>query len=434
MSNESVEIKIGLNEQNKLFAEHLDISNNHRIFFSGLMGMGKTYFLRDFFKQEANNYDVYHLYPVNYQISSNEKILDYIKYDILIRLLKRYPGQFTDDKIKLLLIQLGKKGFNRLINILECIPEVSGFFTSGKKIKKAYDEVKENLENSKIDNFLEILETEPGSIYEKDFITSTIREILNKVENKDSVLILDDLDRIDPEHIFRILNVFTAHHDLYTEENKFGFKKVILVGDVNNIKNIFRAKYGLSTDFNGYIDKFYSQEIYYFENVDELLKTTDDLMFKDMRYFGNTEYRIQVLSYFLTMLILNKQFTSRHLIKLSGIKIFDQHHKENEIFNAFSILHKIYPGIKISELLEINLNYTDDKELFGEYMTIPRLKILLNTIGSIERKNTSFASKMSYGIVESMPMFEKSEELKFDTFRDLIEKLIEYASQYESQI
>jgi hypothetical protein len=80
-------------------------------------------------------------------------------------------------------------------------------------------------------------------------------------------LIVDDLDRIDPEHIFRLLNVFAAHLDTCSEApNKLGFDKIIFVCDINNLRNIFRAKYGTYTDFNGYIDKFYSCEVYRFDN------------------------------------------------------------------------------------------------------------------------------------------------------------------------
>ena len=35
-----------------------------------------------------------------------------------------------------------------------------------------------------------------------------------KKDGKKTVLIIDDLDRIDPEHIFRLLNVFAAHLDI----------------------------------------------------------------------------------------------------------------------------------------------------------------------------------------------------------------------------
>src|SRR5690606_21418856 len=77
-----------------------------------------------------------------------------------------------------------------------------------------------------------------------------------KKEDKTNALIIDDLDRIDPEHIFRIINVFSAHRDYSTQEHKFGFDKVILVCDISNIRRIYEHRYGIGVDFNGYISKF----------------------------------------------------------------------------------------------------------------------------------------------------------------------------------
>lgn len=79
-----------------------------------------------------------------------------------------------------------------------------------------------------------------------------------KSSGKEVVLIIEDLDRIDPAHIFRILNVFSAHFDnqLYGEGNKYNFDKIITVCDYDNIKNIYHHVYGDKTDFIGYISKF----------------------------------------------------------------------------------------------------------------------------------------------------------------------------------
>ncbi len=55
-----------------------------------------------------------------------------------------------------------------------------------------------------------------------------------KSNGKEVVRILDDLDRIDTEHIFRLLNVFVAQVDVVGKgenDNKFGFDKVIFVCD-----------------------------------------------------------------------------------------------------------------------------------------------------------------------------------------------------------
>ena len=71
------------------FEDHLSISNNSRIIFSGKFGVGKTYYLNKFFEFKKNEYEVFHLFPVNYQISYNEDIIQFLKRDILIELLER---------------------------------------------------------------------------------------------------------------------------------------------------------------------------------------------------------------------------------------------------------------------------------------------------------------------------------------------------------
>ena len=86
-----------------------------------------------------------------------------------------------------------------------------------------------------------------------------MRNIENKVT---TVLLIDDLDRLDPEHVFRLFNIFSAHYDDVTESNKFGFDKIIFVCDINNIQQMFNHRYGINVEFNGYIDKFYSSEIF----------------------------------------------------------------------------------------------------------------------------------------------------------------------------
>lgn len=104
-------------------------------------------------------------------------------------------------------------------------------------------------------------------LYEEDFVTTIIKTSISEYKkanaNKRIVLLVEDLDRLDPHHLFRILNVFSAHIDYsykYFSQpdtslvgNKFGFDNVVLVADLSNIRKIFRHFYGEQTDFNGYI-------------------------------------------------------------------------------------------------------------------------------------------------------------------------------------
>src|SRR5690606_13843847 len=111
-----------------------------------------------------------------------------------------------------------------------------------------------------------------GGIYEHDFYTELVKNMLKKyseTEEKENVLIIDDLDRMDPEHTFRILNVLSVNIDPIhpvQNYNKFGFDKIIVVCDNMNLRRIFEHKYGKGVDYNGYIDKYYSDAPFYFDN------------------------------------------------------------------------------------------------------------------------------------------------------------------------
>ena len=81
---------------NESFEEH--IVRNKSIFFTGQYGIGKTTFLKDFFKKRASDFDVYYLTPVRYQLHHNEDVIDLLKYDILMELLKVHSDAFSDNR------------------------------------------------------------------------------------------------------------------------------------------------------------------------------------------------------------------------------------------------------------------------------------------------------------------------------------------------
>lgn len=81
-------LSISLEKQRSAFKKHLDALHNQRIIFSGAFGIGKTYFLNDYFSAEhGGKYVAVKLAPVNYSVSSNEDIFQLIKYDILFELI-----------------------------------------------------------------------------------------------------------------------------------------------------------------------------------------------------------------------------------------------------------------------------------------------------------------------------------------------------------
>lgn len=338
------------------FNIHLQAEYNSRIIFSGKFGHGKTTFLNWFFDQEEqkDKYNVIRLYPVNYSVASNEDIFEYIKYDIMVELLdKGYKVKSLDpNKWKLASFYVKDNPLKVVSFLAKRLPKV------GKSIGDFIDELsvlKDDFENyceeannaqdeKKIaEGFLKELESETGSLYEKDAITELIKLLVErgpeseKENQKETILIIDDLDRIDPEHIFRILNVFAAHFDLHSGENKFGFDKVMVVCDIENIRNIFKAKYGTDTDFNGYIDKFYSHKVFVYDLVEAFVDfAIGNLSGANMRLDGRSEFRDlnmveavrnsliqrnEFLSDMLSVLMDARQIDLRNIIKWKGQKV-----------------------------------------------------------------------------------------------------------------
>lgn len=277
------------------FRRHLDLEENHRILFSGRFGVGKTTFLKHFFEDSAfaEKYNCFHLYPVNYSILENADIMSYLKYDILHELLIHHGTQvLTEPKggntHENAVIQYGIRHFSEIIALLVlAIPKLGKQYfqliQEWKKMKGVYESYLENVPQSEeykaISDFFENFHETEGDLYEENFVTQIITNALESMKGddenpKENVLILDDLDRIDPQHIFRLFNVFTAQFDQHNtgngKDNKFGFDKVIFVCNVDNIRSIFHHFYGTETNFNGYIDKFYSKEVFRFDNKENL--------------------------------------------------------------------------------------------------------------------------------------------------------------------
>ncbi len=283
------EFKIPIEELFSKFEDHLKIKNNSRISFSGKFGIGKTYFLNEFFKDNKENYEIFHLFPVNYQISSNENIVEFLKYDILVELLKKNKNAIQENDYGNLVdfqrllsiwgknnfVEIFKTGVSLIPKLGRPLKDVIGLTENFWKFKKKI----EAGEKGFIDKFLK--EIKEKNISETDNLSELLRQKIEEQKTgKQSVLILDDLERIDPEHIFRILNVFSAHLDLDNKEtpNKFNFDKIILVADIQNLKSIFHYRYGEQTDFNGYFDKFFSTEVYQFKNEKAVAKKMDKII------------------------------------------------------------------------------------------------------------------------------------------------------------
>ncbi len=278
------QILITTQSEAERFETFLALPNNHRIIFSGKYGSGKTYFLHEFFTiRKKDEYEFFHLFPTNYAIAQNEDVVKLLQFDILYELLIK--GYLAPSE-KMFSTEETLSGFvqNNFPKIIKDI--VSHCGKIGKKLSDVFDTytqwaakyeafdkgINQNAEDKAREAFYNLMnEVEYNA-------TAELIEMVNFSIDKQKVLIVDDLDRIDPEHIFRLLNLFSAQTSNYfsahwptgQDEKRYGFDKIIFVCDIDNIRNIFRAKYGDGVDFTGYIDKFYSIEPYLF-NINNMV-------------------------------------------------------------------------------------------------------------------------------------------------------------------
>lgn len=285
------------------FDEHLN--ENDRTIFSARFGDGKTWFLNKFMEERNDRYEFIVLYPVNYQIAPNEAIMEYIKRDILFQLILKgwlKPSVSIPDTVLFQWYISQKCGdlFTDVMQVMTSLPfvdpewqtAIGTLLTIAKEINdkiKAYDSFKHKIENEddfqKAANIIEHLSSGTGNIYELDMVSYLIIHTLLQIKNKgkETVLIIEDLDRVDPAHLFRILNVFSAHIDrvyqcsrrtvtdaegnsveIDTLKNKFGFDKVVIVLDYETTRHIFNHFYGEQANYLGYISKFIQHNVFYY--------------------------------------------------------------------------------------------------------------------------------------------------------------------------
>jgi hypothetical protein len=262
------------------FESHVKEYHNSKIVFSAPFGSGKSYFLDYFFEKRNEEFEVFKVYPVNYSVASNEDIFKFIKTDILFQLLGK-DVEFDIDAQSLIesfeefaflnpkeLILSFLKNVSQLNEQTKIISKNIKKLDDGLKPVKDYNQSKNVNDKEKAIAYIKEAYEKEGSPFEDNFYTQLIRQLLERLlifSTKKSVLIIEDLDRMDPEHVFRILNVISAHYDLNKttndgSHNKFGFDKIIVVCDVKNIKSIFHHKYGIGTDFKGYFNKYSSSK------------------------------------------------------------------------------------------------------------------------------------------------------------------------------
>lgn len=314
--------KINITKKLIEFYYHLSAADVDRTIFSAKFGDGKTEFLHQFKKEYRNEYTFYTLYPVNYQIAPNEQVMEYIKRDLLFQLILNGTLTPIDNIPDSILLQwyINEKSFNIVKDIIKFAPSIlgsrnqfvavlKGVTALVKGIKeqcKKFKEFKTKITEGDFEEAVNIignLSEGAGNIYELDPISWLIAQSIANKGGK-SVLIIEDLDRIDPAHLFRILNIFSAHIDreyLCSEKkifkagekiefdtlpNKFGFDKIIFVMDAVTTREIFTKFYG-NANYEGYISKFFSKCIFEYSITEYATKCLSAHIIKKYRIGWN---------------------------------------------------------------------------------------------------------------------------------------------------
>lgn len=261
-------------EKQSEFKNYLE--NSPRIVLSAKFGDGKSQFLKEVADNvEFKEYHFFTIYPVNYVVAENADIFEYVKRDILLQMAKK--GLLNTIDLDALVTSFASyETFKEILTFLvSCMPAgdfINKLIEKGLAIKEKYDEKKATIEKFDV-----IFKAMRGGIYEEDAYTQMIRDALRclresiNVEggNKKSVLVIEDLDRLDPGHLFRILNVISAHIDnpAYAEnqsDNKFGFDNIVIVMDYEVTRQIFKHFYGPDASYEGYMSKFLTCQPFYY--------------------------------------------------------------------------------------------------------------------------------------------------------------------------
>lgn len=325
-------------EVGNFFLEHLELTDNDRVLFSGMFGIGKTTFLNHFFEQTEikKKYNIFHLYPVNYSVLSNDDIFKYIKYDILYQMLERKLLQnksnldFLNDEPSFVRNNLGNITSLLLLLIPKMGKQLYQLKEEIQKLHKAFLNFKvedDADENEAINNLINSYNKSDGELHEFNVVTKIIHSKLYDLRQagKENILIIDDLDRIDPKHVFRLFNVFAAHFDTKNDDkNKFGFDKIIFVCDVKNVRNIYSHVYGIKTDFNGYIDKYYSREVFHFDNIKNIQSLLKNLFEKitflgdsksHTEYLNKNKFLVEIMVLVFSNFLVNGEVNLRDILK-----------------------------------------------------------------------------------------------------------------------
>lgn len=242
---------INITHELKRFEQHL--AQNPQTILSAKFGDGKTYFLNEYIQlHDADTFFVV-LHPVNYVVSPNEDIFEYIKRDILCSLVHRSEFQEINwnDALKEVL---------NYDTLLEMVDTIAPNIPLGNLATIPFHLFKKVDNKFAIDKYFDRFKNTKGGLFEFDQFTFAIQRTIRAIQKvgQRCVLIIEDLDRLDPGHLFRILNVLSAHIDSDKCTNKFCFDNIVAVLDYDTTRHIFRHFYGDKANYEGYMSKFMS--------------------------------------------------------------------------------------------------------------------------------------------------------------------------------
>lgn len=328
--SEEQEFYIPIDSYIENFKTHL--RSHPRTIFSAKFGDGKSYFLNKIQEDETFKYYTFlTIHPINYQVESNKDIFELVKRDILLQMLanKMIAEDYEiPDSVAIQFFVQNNAGtvaeffISSLANInadSKLYTDItSGYAAFGfvRKLKAKYKEFKNRCSNEEyIEQFFTKTDNIPSVEYDaiSKIISSNIKTYQEK-NHKKVVLIFEDMDRIDPAHLFRIMNVLSAQMDLpYIAKdnpddtlNKYGFDNIVLVLDYDNLEKIYHHFYGPDTDFSGYISKF-SPRGYFHYSLKEIRR---EYVYKELKRLTELPCRI------LEKIITNEDIDNLDLRKI----------------------------------------------------------------------------------------------------------------------
>lgn len=435
-------MEISIENASSKFEEHFSQDKNDRILFSGKFGTGKSYFLKKYFENRDDKYNLFWLSPVNYVVGANQDIFEWIKIDIAKLLVaqdlfSKTKEEFSNNLLSQTYIYNNASSiFKRLMTVIAdtAIKIKTGGFSVLSALKEDIENYKKFVKDSKeegkshfdkIDQYLNDAFQVKGSIYEDDLTTRIIRasiEMQKYDSGKENILVIDDLDRLDPEHIFRILNILSTHNDHF-DTNKFGFDKVIVVCDIDNIKHIYEYKYGEKVDFEGYIEKFFTYEPFYFDINEAIVNYCEDdniidILDKDNRqllaFWLATFYRLKRLK----IRNLKKIFSDITLIKTKIFKTIEytDEYMLNQNIKYYSINLNDYGYVKVLWILSVAFGGIDNL-----------LKELKNMLLDKSGKNIPIQEEYCNAIFYQLPILNH-----ISTSKDSVDNVFYTKTTYQS--